>query len=636
LKSFTLLILFLLCNFASAQKQDSADYFTSEIDVNSFLNEIDIFTSPSNISILNKKSIQRRNGSNVSDILKTVSGVFVKSYGSSTALQTISMNGLGAEHTVILLNGIKLNSLQNGQIDLSLIPSDNIKKIEVMNNGYSSMFGSEAMGGVVNIITEDFSNPKPLAMKLSTEFGSYKARKYLAKVTSSIKNFSWDFLLSDERSDNDYEFYFNNGIENELKNKENSAYKISNYVLSSQYNFSPDVSIKYFTQFLNSDREIPGIETGITPPKTRQLDKNWNNGLQFSLYKKSFSVHSDFNFQNNLMNYNTPPILNSFYKNIVLSNTSRLEITNLRNTFAVGTEILYGTLNSNELKNDINREHYSVFTANKIEWKNLLIYPSLRYDYITDISKGAVTYRLGFNYSLLLKGNLFLRVNVSRNFGVPTFNGLYWKTGGNPNLKPEYSQNYEGGFTYTGKFLVNYAFDVNYLNINLEDRIVWLPGRNFIWSPVNIGKAKSEIVISSLRLNYTIGKTTIRGEVSYTHNDSKKTNEDFPGDPSVNKQILYIPQEEIKSNMEFSFGPAGINLFHTYIGKRYSDTENLYPLRPVNILDGNIFFDYKISNYTASLKFEVNNITNSDYQIIAGYPAPLRNYNFKINLNYTL
>jgi iron complex outermembrane receptor protein len=337
------------------------------------------------------------------------------------------------------------------------------------------------------------------------------------------------------------------------------------------------------------------------------------------------------------MNYNTPPVINSFYKNIVVSNNSRIEFNFQKNSYAFGAEILYGTLNSNELKSNIDRKHYAVFNSNKIEWKNLLVYPSLRYDYITDIKKGAVTYRLGFNYSGLLEGNLFIKGNVSRNFCVPTFNALYWKQGGNPNLKPEYSQNYEAGIIYTGKFFVNYAFDFNYLNIILEDRIVWLPGRNFIWSPVNIGKAKSEIIISSLRINYPVTKQIIvRGEVSYTNNSSKKTNEDFPGDPSVNKQILYIPDEQIKSNLELNFGNYGVNLFHSYIGKRYSDTENLYPLSPINILDGNIFFDYRISKYTASLKFEINNITNSDYQIVAGYPAPLRNFNFKINLNYSL
>jgi outer membrane receptor protein involved in Fe transport len=204
-------------------------------------------------------------------------------------------------------------------------------------------------------------------------------------------------------------------------------------------------------------------------------------------------------------------------------------------------------------------------------------------------------------------------------------------------LKPEYSQNYEAGFILGGKSIVDYTFDFTYLNISVEDRIVWLPGRNFIWSPVNIGKTKSEIFISSAKLSYQINKQIyIKGELSYTNNNSKKTNEDFPGDPSVNKKIIYIPDEQIKSNLELNFGALGMNLFHSYIGKRYTDSENLNPLPPVNILDGNIFFDYKIADYSLSFKFEINNLTNSEYQVIAGYPAPLRNYNIKINLNYSL
>jgi len=294
-------------------------------------------------------------------------------------------------------------------------------------------------------------------------------------------------------------------------------------------------------------------------------------------------------------------------------------------------------LYSNDIKEDVDRIHYSLFSSTRIGIKNLIVYPSLRYDYISDIKKGALTYQLGLNFQPFNKIDFHLRGNVSRNFGVPTFNGLYWKTGGNPNLKPEYSQNYEGGFIYSGSSFINYTLNFSYLNITAEDRIVWLPGRNFIWSPKNIGTSKSQIVIASAKFSYSFSDNIyIKTDISYTNNNSKKTNEDFIGDPSINKQILYIPDEQIQSNLELSFGFAGINLFHSYIGKRYSDTENLNLMGPVNILDGNIFVDYKISKYTASFKFEVNNVTNSDYQIIAGYPAPLRNYNFKINLNYTL
>ncbi|MBN8568625.1 MAG: TonB-dependent receptor [Ignavibacteria bacterium] len=637
MKILLLVISFFFFNFAFAQKQDSSVYSTDEIEVNSFFSEGTVFTSPSNISVLNKKSIKNRNGNNLSDILKSVSGVYMKSYGSQSDLQTISMNGLGAEHTVILLNGSKLNSLQNGQIDLSLIPTENVKRIEVMNNGYSSMFGSEAMGGVVNIITDDLLNETKLSAGLSTEFGSYKKRKYSLRLSNNFKKFKYDFLISDEKSDNDYKFYFDNGVDKELRNKLNSAYKISNYSLSSQYNFSKSFNINYYTQFVNADREIAGIETGNKPPDTKQIDKNWNNILKLNYSKSNISVYSDFNFQNNLQNYNTYPVLKSYYKNILLANSNRVEITQNNNSYTFGSEIKYGTLYSNDVKEDIDRKHYSLFTSAKTEIKNLIIYPSLRYDYVTDIKKGAVTYHLGLNYQPFSKIGFHLRGNVSRNFGVPTFNELYWRTGANTDLKPEYSQNYEAGFIYSGNSFIDYTLNFSYLNITAENKIVWLPGRNFIWSPKNIGTSKSQIVIASAKFSYSFTESIyIKTDISYTNNNSKKTNEDFTGDPSVNKQILYIPDEQIQSNLELSFVFLGLNLFHSYIGKRYSDTENLNLMGPVNILDGNIFFDYKISKYTASFKFEINNLTNSDYQIIAGYPAPLRNFNFKINLNYTL
>jgi len=634
LKIRLILILLLLTNFAFSQKQDSSVYSTDRIEVTSFYPEINSLTAPSHISILNKKSILNRNSTNISDILKTVPGVYVKSYGNSSALQTISINGLGAEHTVILLNGSKLNSVQHGQTDLSLIPADDIQKIEVMNNGYSSMYGSDAMGGVVNIITDDVSDKK-LKLKLGGEAGSYNFRKYLFKISNNFKKFKYDFSIANEKSDNDYKFYYDDGIESELKSKLKSAYEISNYSFNSQYSFNQNSFLNYYTQYVNSDREVPGVETGSEPPNTVQLDKNWNNILKYSYRRNNISFTSDFNFQNNLMNYNTYPVLLSYYKNIVLSNSNRIEIYSKNNTLNFGNEISYATLYSNDLNSDINRKHYAIFSSSKFVFDNLNMFPSLRYDYITDINTGALTYQVGLNYKPFTKIDLHLRGNASRNFAAPTFNGLYWKSGNNPDLKPEYSQNYEAGIVYYGNNLLDYTFNLSYVNVEATDRIVWLPQRFFVWKPFNVGKSKSEIFISDIKLGYMKNNFSASVDISYTKNNSKKTSEDFPNDPSLNKQIIYIPEEQIQSSLSVSLQNFGINLFHSYIGKRYSDTENLMPMNSVNTLDGNIYYDLKISNYTASFKIEANNITNSDYQQIAGYPAPLRYYTFKINLNYS-
>lgn len=634
MKILFFLILLFVTNSVFPQKQDSTVYSTDRIEVTSFYPEINSLTAPSHISILNKKLILNRNSTNISDILKTIPGVYVKSYGNSSALQTISINGLGAEHTVILLNGSKLNSVQHGQTDLSLIPSDDIQKIEVMNNGFSSMYGSEAMGGVVNIITDKVSDKK-LKLKIGGAFGSYNFEKFLFNISNNLKKFKYDFFLTNEKSDNDYSFYYENGTVSQLRNKAKSAYELSSYSFNSQYSFSQNSLLSYYTQFVNSNREVPGVETGSEPPNTVQFDKNWNNILKYSFHKNNISFTSDFNYQNNLMNYNTYPVLLSYYKNILLSNSNRIEIHSKNNTLNFGNEISYATLYSSDLNSDINRKHYALFTSLKFVFDNLNIFPSVRYDYITDIKTGALTYQFGLNYKPFAKIDFHLRSNVSRNFAAPTFNGLYWKSGGNPDLKPEYSQNYEAGLAYSGNILLDYTLNLSYLNVQASDRIVWLPQRFFVWKPFNVGKSKSEIFISSIKLGYNKNNFFASVDVSYTKNNSKKTNEDFPNDPSLNKQIIYIPEEQIQSSLSLSLQNFGINLFHSYTGKRYSDTENLMPINSVNILDGNIFYDLKISNYTASFKFEANNITNSDYQLIAGYPAPLRSYTFKINLNYS-
>ncbi|MBS1514426.1 MAG: TonB-dependent receptor [Bacteroidetes bacterium] len=629
--SFILLFVF---NLAFSQTQDSSLYSIDQIEITSFYNEINPLSAPSHISVLNKKSIQRRNSANISDILKTVLGVYVKSYGNSSSLQTISINGLGAEHTVILLNGSKLNSIQNGQTDLSLIPAGDIQKIEVMNNGFSSMYGSDAMGGVVNIITDDVSSKK-LNVKAGGEIGSYNFKKYLFKISNSFKKLKYHFSLTSEKSDNDYKFYFDDGTNIELRNKSKSAFEISNYSLNSEYLLGKNSALSYYAQFVNSYREVPGVETGNTPPNTVQLDKNWNNILKYSFQKKNITFTSDFNYQNNLMNYNTYPVLLSYYKNILLASLNKVEINSKNNSFNFGNEIQYAALYSNELNDNINRKHYAIFASSKIVINNLSFFPSVRYDYISDIKTGAVTYQFGLNYKPFEKINLHLRGNVSRNFAAPTFNGLYWKSWGNPDLKPEYSQNYEAGFIFSGKNTVDYTFDFSYMNVEAVDRIVWLPQRYFIWKPFNVGKSKSEIFMSDGKINFELKDFSVSLSLSYTRSSSKKTSEDFPNDPSSNKQIIYIPDEQTQSSFSASLKNFGINLFHTYTGKRYSDTENLSPMNSVNSLDGNIFYDLKISDYSASFKFEINNITNSDYQLIAGYPAPLRNYTFKINLNYS-
>ena len=636
-KLIAVLLISLSSGSVYSQNENDTGIVVEEIVVTSFFNNVDELNSPSNTISLHYKKIEKINGRNAGDILQTVPGIFIKNYGTGASLQTISMNGLNAEHTIILLNGSKLNSVQNSQADLSLIPRDNIKSIEVLSNGFSSVYGSDALGGVVNIITDDLLISNKMNLKLNTSYGSYNTRNFGFRINNRIEKFFWDFIISDERSDNDFKYYYDNGAARELKTRINSKYSLNNYVLSGLYNFSSNLSFKYYTQYVNSDKDIPGPETGLPQLLSYQKDRNWNNILNIDYAGKSFSLSNETNYQNNLMNYELIPYSNSYYKNLLVSNLSKFNFNYLKHTSVFGAEAKYAAVTSNDLESNANRKQYSVFNSTTLIFGKIKLFPSLRYDRITDINEDVLTYKFGINYKPFDNYNIHFRGNYSNNFSAPTFNELYWKTGGNRDLKPEKSQNFELGFVASGNIPLNYIFNFTYLSISADNRIIWLPGNNYIWSPVNILESESDIFISSLSLKFNLFRDSdLNAGLSYTHNNSVKKSADFENDPSSGKQIVYIPSEQIKSNLEFRYKSFGINLFYSYIGKRFSDAENLSAISPSSVIDGNVYYEFIISSFKTRVKLEINNITNTDFQYIPGYPMPLRNFLMSIQIDYSL
>lgn len=612
--------------------QNDTVSLSEQIDVTGFYNGINIANAPSNIYILNEKEINSRNGKNAGEIINSLPGVFIKSYGNQS-LQSISINGLGAEQTVILIDGVKINSVQNGQFDLSLIDKNNIKKIELMQNGYSALYGSDAISGVVNIITLDNNSFKKY-LNLKTEFGSYNTRKLSLSGNSNFNNLNFSLFISNSASDNNFDYYFDNGLERELKSREFAKYFSNEYSFSSSLILN-NFNVKLSSSLLNSDREIPSIETGNQPVKTKQLDKNWNTILNLVYLTGKSKITSEFNFQNNLMNYTTLPVINSYYKNISVSNISKLSLDFKNLSSTSGLEIKYSSLESNQLKPGIKRNTYSLFSVSEINFQNFKFFPSIRYEYIDDLKKSVWIYKAGINFKPIPKVNLNLKGNFGNNFAAPTFNALYWKQGGNPDLKPETSENLELGLYYSGSTLLDYKFNLSYLKINFKDRIIWIPQRNFIWSPFNIGESVSYVFNLGLEISKNISAdfNFIAG-FHFTSNKSIKKNKSGVEDQTYDKQLIYIPEQQIKANTGINYKSLSLNLLYSNLGKRFSDQENLISLSPVNLLDANIKYNFNLFSIESEFKIEINNITNTDYQIISGYPMPLRNYNLNLNLKY--
>ncbi len=638
--AITILLSFLCFSAAKSQSDFDSLLFTAPvINVSSSrlsLNQEDSFYP---VQRFDRQQILNTNGSRVSDVLQRAGNVFIKSYGGLSSLKTVSVNGMNAEHTLILLNGTRLNTIQNSQFDLSLISNEDIESIEVIPSGSSSYFGSDALSGVVNISTFGKSGETTedrVQAVFTARAGSYNYRNATASMKYNTGKHVFKTALNIEKSDDDFDYYFFNGYRNIQKRRENNSLDRKNILVQYSYGSGKDV-LNFMTLYSAVNRQIPGLEIGSAPMNAFQKDRIWNNVLNYEHSSAGGSVlRASLNFQNYLMNYLSPPSEDSYYKNITSGISLSYQMKIGKTKYLAGADLFAGSIQSNELEEGIKRFSTAVFA--NIEYSaadNFRIYPSLRFENISDIGRNVVTGKLGFNYKPLGSDLIILKAGTGNSYRAPTFNELYWKTGGNRMLKPETSFNVDLGIMSEFKFFGNSRAELNYSRVRADNKIVWRPSASVYWTPVNISSSSSDVITASLSHDTRITRDAeLSLKANYTRTISVKTSSDFEGDPTYNKQLIFVPADMFKIDAGIAYRKSGLNLFFSYTGGRYADYENTMKMKPAYTLDGNVYTNISAGGIQFRTAFEINNITNSDYQIVSGYPMPLRNYKFSITLTY--
>jgi outer membrane receptor protein involved in Fe transport len=120
---------------------------------------LDLLRSPSFVTVISQASIEESGAPDLSGVLASQSGIVVNNYGPQGQLKTTSIRGSTSSQVLVLVDGIRLNSSFDGWVDLARLPLDNIDRIEVVRGGASSMWGTGAVGGVINIITKTPDKP---------------------------------------------------------------------------------------------------------------------------------------------------------------------------------------------------------------------------------------------------------------------------------------------------------------------------------------------------------------------------------------------------------------------------------------------------------------------------------------------
>ncbi len=120
---------------ASADDDSTRVYRVADVVISATRLDLPVTESPSSCSIIPVAQDRLVLGTTAADILRTVVGVTLRDNGPNGQLKTVSLRGLSAENVLILLDGVRLNSMQNGLADLSLVPLDHLDRIELVRGG---------------------------------------------------------------------------------------------------------------------------------------------------------------------------------------------------------------------------------------------------------------------------------------------------------------------------------------------------------------------------------------------------------------------------------------------------------------------------------------------------------------------
>jgi vitamin B12 transporter len=627
-------------------KGHAGEFSLPEIVVSATRWGIDAKHLPSSATVLSSVDLEAGGGATLASVLEGVPSLFVKSYGGPGAVSTTSIRGMGAEHTLVLIDGQRYNNVRDGQVDFGIFLLNDIDRVEILRGGYSSIHGSDALGGVVNIVTKRPDGQGHVSAEASA--GSYGMNGQALGVDFGLGDVGFHLAGRRERGKGDYEFRFHGGTGTEILRRSNGDYLTNQLQAFADYSPSDNLKINLTSIYGSSERGSPGaVVSPSSTSRARLLDHDLLSQLsvEWSIDPSLFlSIGSSYDDETR--KYLDPGLsiagdaLESRYSSGTLLVTPHLRyVIAPAATVTLGGEIGHSTIRSNEV-NDAVRDQRSVFLSTEHLFDipydvpcQINLFSSLRYDDFSDVP-GEISPKVGLNIGVLRSPNLYIRSSFGKSYHAPTFYDLYWKSGGNPNLHPERSTSFDAGLLLTVDVLGPLDVEMNYFDIDTRDRIVWTPQADGLWRPRNLQRVKSAGL--EFIAGWTLLSDHLQLHASYTTSEARKVSHDGPNDLTVDKQLIYLPLESAGLSASLRFNRWSVNVMHSFTGFRYVTETNdpQFVLPAFQKTDVNLVCTILSGTISVRAKLEILNIFDSDYQLFPGFPMPLRTYAVNLMLEY--
>lgn len=577
----------------------------------------------------------RFKGYSLSDLLERSTSLTVKNWGSG-GLATSSFRGMGPSHTKVFWAGIPLNSPASGQVDFSIVPVSFSGNIEIYHGASPTGSGAGGPGGSISINTvPDWK--KGSTLSLNQGVGSFGfISDDISFVTGSG---SWQLITNafTRRARNNFSYIddVNQALPLTLT-RQNNSYLMKG--LSQEYFLKKGKNIfsgKYW--YSSAERELPGPIIAGDNNGEHQSDQQLrltaglrNYSLPVLLDFRAAILYDYLEYINRLAGIDSETRGTSYF----LSGSGKIGLST-KSDLLVSVSDRYSTINSvnhggfKSVNHAILRSEYSFSNEERL---GIIVLSEVN---ITRNRLYAPLPSIGIDYMLPGRSYLYLKGNIGASLTIPTLNDLYWSPGGNPGIKNETGFNSEISIEKRGENSIGpkASGELTVYNSRLWNMIKWMPGEYGIWSPVNLEGVNSLGAEFDAKIEIKSGLSLFSVNMAYSFNRVVNLEKNSDNDATQGKQLIYVPVHKANSEIRYSIINYTIRWFTGFTGLRYTAADNSEYLPGYIVNDLEVSYSNKWAKHGLRASLSVNNIFDRNYEQIAFYPMPGRNYRISLNFN---
>lgn len=581
--------------------------------------------------------LSQSQGENFAELIRKIGAGQIRSYGVS-GLSTPAFRGTNGSQTSFLWNGITLNSSLNGSSDISQIPITGNEQIKIQKGGASSLYGSGAIGGTIQIDSRP-SFQDNTRIQMTGEFGSFGRRLHQLHFGTSTMRKSFSMTLYNRVMENDYPYLNSYRRPARIETRNNARYYQQGITTDIDFRMGSNqvIGAKFWGQ--KNEYQVPNSILASSNASANQQDESLRGLVHWNYAGKSHAIVIKEAFVYNSLLF-TDPSARIDSRTTFGAWTSRIESTW---DMSKGVSLLLGLNHLFEYAGEEN------FGENAPERNTTSLFGSFKFrpaektsmalnvrQERPDGSWAPIAPSFGIEHQL--SSLIGLSGNISRNYRIPTFNDLYWKGAGgfgNPLLLPESAWGGELSVHLLAKEQSVFQIQVTGYSQSVDNWILWRPVSAEGWSPDNVKKVWTRGGELDVLFEKKNGGVNIVTNSSYRF--TRTTNEEISSENFIRekgKQLSYTPIHEFVQSLKVEFEKFAFLTRYNLVGKQFSEGENkdVFALPSYGIWDVSVEYRQRDKKNRTKIHLKADNILNTNYENRRGYPMYGRNYSLGVSI----